>query len=194
MHRKSLRITKSAAILLLLALAVTPAEMAIASIGPNIPPDQMPPEVRPLVPIPRFIDLPLPIPDPLGPMTLERLNHITVSGVLYKALFDQASTPANVSTSSVASNVANSTDAPRSRLHIRTDAFGGTTTNVSSDQDQDVEPTTAAVNINGTLHTATVTTKYVACWNDATALCTTLYAYHTTNLQTYSTRFACKCL
>ena|ERR1700730_10745257 len=125
MRLKGLCIT-NAAILLALALAVTPAEMAIASVGPNIPPDQMPPALRPLVPIPRFIDLPLPIPDPLGLMTLERLSHITVSGVLYKALFDQASTPANVTTS-VASNVANSTDAPRSRLHIRTDAFGGMT-------------------------------------------------------------------
>src|SRR5712691_6239557 len=108
---------------------------------------------------------PLPKPDPAGRMTLERLKHMDVSGVVYAALLQEAERNAAIASTEVTSVFAGDSSVRQGTLkmpgfHVVPDAFVGSTVNASNDTAQDVEPTAAAVNIGGTMHTATVAIKF----------------------------------
>jgi len=160
--------------------------VALASSPPPIPSSLLPPAVYRTGPVP-VTRRPVPRPDPQGPMTLARLKRISVSGVLYGELLREAQANAGLVplTTTSTSGLSAMQTASR-RLHIAADVSvnPSNNANVTSDSAQDVEPTVASVNINGTVHTTTVEIKYAA--GPDGVMRSHLWAYHTTNLSSFA--------
>jgi hypothetical protein len=122
-----------------------------------IPPSLMPPAVTPSGPANLFQPRPL-IADPLGPMTLERLNKAGLSSSWYYALHRTiAHGLVNPTSITLASEPKEATTA---RLHVRETAALAAGVKATNDTLQDAESAVTALNIGGTTYTVAASNHY----------------------------------
>ncbi len=155
---KEYSITFHVRIMLLAAGIASLAVATIASIAPQVPSHLLPPLVTPSGPG-NVAKVLTPLPDPGGPMTLERLNRLTLSGVLDGIIRRQLQQATSLDLGVPPVMGGASGHSQRSVASLATATTGPKVTN---DTLQDVEPTVVAVNRGGTMNTVTVATKYVA--------------------------------
>ncbi len=139
----------------------------------DVPP---PPAIRPNVPIPAHV-APAAVPDPAGPMTLERMKTFTISNPYRQAMLNEI----NARHAVISEAQSSSSAAKRLRpVHATTLSEGfGTTTNLTNDHITDTEPTVTAMFKGATLNTTVVGTRFP----DGTHA--HLYSYHSTSLPTF---------
>ena len=139
------------------------ATSLLASAVPVIAP--MPAEVRPMHPLTQFPHL-IPVAEPGGPLTLERLETMHLSGPAYNALKRLiTSSPAGslgtvVDRSRAATSGASSSAHASSAYHPVALLSSGDEANASSDTLQDAEPSVVAFDKDGATHTVTAAMKY----------------------------------
>lgn len=122
------------------------------------------PAHRPIVPIPR-VTLPKPIPDPAGPLTLERLDAAELSGVVDRAfrrelMKQSGKLSATPSSTKAARSRAVTTPSAQEGPSTTLNAYVGGTSKATDDTLQDTEPSVVALNIAGTDYTISAGIKY----------------------------------
>jgi len=164
-----LRNTSSALIFVVTILLVSQVPATFATEPRPIPPSLMLPPVTPSGPAHLFEPQPL-IPDPAGPMTLERLNRLTISSSWYYALYRTITQSSTNSTAAVDSETssgsnqsetaANSTSAISHELRIGTTASVSDGVPATNDTLQDAEPVVVALNKNSFTYTVAASNHY----------------------------------
>ena len=131
---------------------------ALASEPRPIPVNQLPPATRPSV-VARLFIPPPPELDPAGPMTIERLNNLSFSGVVDNAL-RRAIWMGNKPAMEYSAAAVQSAPAHRG-FSVAPLASVTDTVKATDDTKQDSEPSVIAENdLNGVAHTVTTAIKY----------------------------------